>query len=102
MELVRGVPLTAFCDSHKLDVPERLKLFVTICHAVQHAHQKGIIHRDLKPSNILVTIQDGQPLAKVIDFGVAKAIGQSLTVKTIYTRFASMVGTPTLHEPGTS
>ena len=99
MELVRGVPLIAFCDSKKLDMSERLKLFVTICHAVQHAHQKGIIHRDLKPSNILVTIQDGQPLAKVIDFGVAKAIGQSLTVKTIYTRFASMVGTPAYMSP---
>ncbi len=99
MELVRGVPLIAFCDSRKLDVSGRLELFVTICHAVQHAHQKGIIHRDLKPSNILVTIQDGQPLAKVIDFGVAKAIGQSLTVKTIYTRFASMVGTPAYMSP---
>ncbi|MBM4091187.1 MAG: serine/threonine protein kinase [Planctomycetes bacterium] len=99
MELVRGVPLTTFCDSHKLDVTERLTLFVTICQAVQHAHQKGIIHRDLKPSNILVTMQDGQPLAKVIDFGVAKAIGHSLTVKTIYTRFASMVGTPAYMSP---
>ncbi len=99
MELVRGVPLIEFCDNHKLDMSERLKLFVTICHAVQHAHQKGIIHRDIKPSNILVTMQDGQPLAKVIDFGVAKAIGQSLTVKTIYTRFASMVGTPTYMSP---
>ncbi len=99
MELVRGAPLTAFCDGQKLDMTERLRLFVTICHAVQHAHQKGIIHRDLKPSNILVTIQDGRPLAKVIDFGVAKAIGQSLTVKTIYTRFASMVGTPAYMSP---
>jgi eukaryotic-like serine/threonine-protein kinase len=99
MELVRGVPLIAFCDGKKLDMSERLELFVTICHAVQHAHQKGIIHRDLKPSNILVTMQDGRPLAKVIDFGVAKAIGQSLTVKTIYTRFASMVGTPTYMSP---
>ena len=99
MELVRGVPLTTFCDSQKLDVPARLSLFVTICHAVQHAHQKGIIHRDLKPSNILVTMQDGQPVAKVIDFGVAKAIGHSLTVKTIYTRFASMVGTPAYMSP---
>jgi tetratricopeptide (TPR) repeat protein len=80
-------------------MPERLELFVTICHAVQHAHQKGIIHRDLKPSNILVTLQDGKPLAKVIDFGVAKAIGQSLTVKTIYTRFTSMVGTPAYMSP---
>lgn len=99
MELVRGVPLATFCDRHKLDMSERLKIFVTICHAVQHAHQKGIIHRDLKPSNILVTMQDGQPLAKVIDFGVAKAIGQSLTGKTIYTRFASMVGTPSYMSP---
>lgn len=99
MELVRGVPLNEFCNNHHLDMPERLELFVTICHAIQHAHQKGIIHRDLKPSNILVTLQDGQPLAKVIDFGVAKAIGQSLTVKTIYTRFTSMVGTPAYMSP---
>lgn len=99
MELVRGVPLTEYCDSHRLDVSERLKLFVDICNAVQHAHQKGIIHRDLKPSNILVTLQDGYPLVKVIDFGVAKAIGQSLTIKTMYTRFASMVGTPAYMSP---
>jgi serine/threonine protein kinase len=99
MELVRGVPLTKFCDSQKLDTSQRLKLFVTICNAVQHAHQKGIIHRDLKPSNILVTLQDGQPLAKVIDFGVAKAIGQSLSAKTIYTRFASIIGTPAYMSP---
>jgi len=99
MELVRGVALTEFCDSHRLGMSERLHLFVTICHAVQHAHQKGIIHRDLKPSNILVTLQDGRPLAKVIDFGVAKAIGQSLTIRTIYTRFASMVGTPAYMSP---
>ncbi|TWT71532.1 serine/threonine protein kinase [Crateriforma conspicua] len=99
MELVRGVPLTEYCDKHQLDTSARLELLVTICHAVQHAHQKGIIHRDLKPSNILVTLQDGHPLAKVIDFGVAKAIGQSLSVKTIYTRFASMVGTPTYMSP---
>lgn len=99
MELVRGIPLTTFCDNHQLDIPERLKIFVTICHALQHAHQKGIIHRDLKPSNVLVTIQDGEPVAKVIDFGIAKAIGQSLTGKTIYTRFASMVGTPAYMSP---
>ncbi|QEF97463.1 Serine/threonine-protein kinase PknB [Stieleria maiorica] len=99
MELVRGVPLNQFCDNHKLDTRERLHLFMTLCHALQHAHQKGIIHRDLKPSNILVTLQDGQPLAKVIDFGVAKAIGQSLTGKTIYTRFASMIGTPAYMSP---
>ncbi|AMV30492.1 Serine/threonine-protein kinase PknB [Pirellula sp. SH-Sr6A] len=99
MELVRGVPLTDYCDGHQLDISERLKLFVDICNAVQHAHQKGIIHRDLKPSNILVTLQDGHPLVKVIDFGVAKAIGQSLTIKTMYTRFASMVGTPAYMSP---
>jgi eukaryotic-like serine/threonine-protein kinase len=99
MELVRGVPLTEYCDSSQLDVSERLHLFVEICNAVQHAHQKGIIHRDLKPSNILVTLQDGHPLVKVIDFGVAKAIGQSLTIKTMYTRFASMVGTPAYMSP---
>ncbi len=99
MELIRGVPLTEFCDVHQLSVAERLQLFVDICIAVQHAHQKGIIHRDLKPSNILVTLQDGHPLVKIIDFGVAKAIGQSLTIKTIYTRFASMVGTPAYMSP---
>lgn len=99
MELVRGVPLTEYCDGHQLDISERLILFVDICNAVQHAHQKGIIHRDLKPSNILVTLQDGHPLVKVIDFGVAKAIGQSLTIKTMYTRFASMVGTPAYMSP---
>jgi hypothetical protein len=99
MELVRGVALTAFCDSQRLDTTERLKLFVSICNAVQHAHQKGVIHRDLKPTNILVALQDGQPLAKVIDFGVAKAIGQSLSAKTIYTRFASMIGTPAYMSP---
>ena len=99
MELVRGVPLTEYCDGNQLDISERLQLFVDICNAVQHAHQKGIIHRDLKPSNILVTLQDGHPLVKIIDFGVAKAIGQSLTIKTIYTRFASMVGTPAYMSP---
>lgn len=99
MELGRGVPLNEFCDNHHLGMPERLQLFITICHALEHAHQKGIIHRDLKASNILVTLQDGKPLAKVIDFGVAKAIGKSLTVKTIYTRFASMVGTPAYMSP---
>lgn len=99
MELVRGVPLTEYCDGQQLDIVERLQLFVDLCSAVQHAHQKGIIHRDLKPSNVLVTLQDGRPLVKVIDFGVAKAIGQSLTIRTIYTRFASMVGTPAYMSP---
>jgi len=99
MELVRGVPLTDFCDNQQLDMSARLKLFVTVCEAVQHAHQKGIIHRDLKPSNILVTLLDGKPIPKVIDFGVAKAIGPGLAGKTIYTRFASMVGTPAYMSP---
>jgi serine/threonine protein kinase len=94
MELVRGVPITQFCDDNRLTPRERLELFVPVCQAVQHAHQKGIIHRDLKPSNVLVTLHDGTPVVKVIDFGVAKAVGQRLTEKTIYTRFAQMVGTP--------
>jgi len=90
MELVRGNPITDFCDQNHLTPRERLELFVSVCQAVQHAHQKGIIHRDLKPSNVLVTLQDGKPVAKVIDFGVAKALYQPLTDKTIYTRFAQM------------
>ncbi|SMP59128.1 hypothetical protein SAMN06265222_106171 [Neorhodopirellula lusitana] len=100
MELVRGVPLNDFCDNQRLDTQARLNLFVSICNAVQHAHQKGIIHRDLKPSNVLVTLQDGRPIPKVIDFGIVKAIGgQSLTDKTIYTRLASMIGTPAYMSP---
>ncbi|QGJ68932.1 Serine/threonine-protein kinase PknB [Planctomycetales bacterium 10988] len=99
MELVRGVPLNKFCDQQQLTTQQRLQLFLSICHAVHHAHQKGIIHRDLKPSNVLVTLQDGQPLAKVIDFGILKAIGQNLTDMTIYTQFASMMGTPAYMSP---
>jgi serine/threonine protein kinase/tetratricopeptide (TPR) repeat protein len=99
MELVRGVPITDYCDEHKLLPRDRLALFVQVCQAVQHAHQKGIIHRDLKPSNVLVTSHDGVPVPKVIDFGVAKAVGQSLTEKTIYTRFAQMIGTPLYMSP---
>src|SRR5262249_5530246 len=87
MELVKGVPITAYCDQAQVSVRERLELFVHVCQAVQHAHQKGIIHRDLKPSNVLVTLHDGTPVVKVIDFGVAKAIGQRLTEKTVYTHF---------------
>ena len=79
MELVRGIPITDFCDQKQLSVPERLQLVIDVCHAVQHAHQKGIIHRDLKPSNVMVTLHDGTPVVKVIDFGVAKAIGGTLT-----------------------
>jgi WD40 repeat protein/serine/threonine protein kinase len=99
MELVRGVPITDYCDKNRLTPRERLELFVVVCQAVQHAHQKGIIHRDLKPSNVMVTLHDGRPLVKVIDFGVAKALHQSLTEKTIYTRFAQMVGTPLYMSP---
>jgi tetratricopeptide (TPR) repeat protein len=94
-----GAPITQFCDLNRLSVPERLGLFVSVCQAVQHAHQKGIIHRDLKPSNVLVTLQDDRPVPKVIDFGVAKALGQPLTDKTLYTNFAQMIGTPLYMSP---
>src|SRR5262249_28103489 len=99
MELVRGVPVTHFCDQNRLTPRQRLELFVHVCQAVQHAHQKGGIHRDIKPSNVLVTLHDGGPVAKVIDFGVAKAVGQQLTDKTVYTRFTQMVGTPLYMSP---
>jgi WD40 repeat protein/serine/threonine protein kinase len=99
MELVRGVPITEFCDCNRLPVRERLDLFVSVCQAVQHAHQKGLIHRDLKPSNVLVTQHDGKPVAKVIDFGIAKAMGQQLTDKTLFTNFAQMIGTPLYMSP---
>ena len=88
-----GVPITEYCDQHNLPVHERLELFVQVCHAVQHAHQKGIIHRDLKPTNVLVTLHDGQPVPKVIDFGIAKATSQPLTDKTLVTGFGNVVGT---------
>jgi serine/threonine protein kinase len=99
MELVRGMPITDYCDRERLSIPERLELFVQVCRAVQHAHQKGIIHRDLKPSNILVTIIDGAAVPKIIDFGVAKATGGSLTERTIYTAFQQFVGTPLYMSP---
>ncbi|MFC1597048.1 protein kinase [Planctomycetota bacterium] len=99
MELVRGVPITDYCDQNQLTARERLELFVSVCHAIQHAHQKGIIHRDVKPTNVLVTLRDGTPIPKVIDFGVAKAINQRLTEQTVYTRFAQMVGTPLYMSP---
>jgi serine/threonine protein kinase len=94
MELIKGVPVTDYCDDNRLTLRQRLELFVSVCAAVQHAHQKGIIHRDLKPSNVLVTSHDGTPVVKVIDFGVAKAIGQQLTDKTVYTQFTQLIGTP--------
>ncbi len=99
MELVRGLPITEFCDGQQLDITQRIELFIDVCHAVQHAHLKGVIHRDLKPSNVLVTVNDGKPVAKVIDFGVAKAIGEPLTNQTIYTRFMQMIGTPMYMSP---
>jgi serine/threonine protein kinase/Tfp pilus assembly protein PilF len=100
MELIRAVPITQFCDDNQLTPRERLALFLTVCQAVQHAHQKGIIHRDLKPSNVLVTLLDSKPVVKVIDFGIAKALGQErLTDKTLFTGFALMIGTPLYMSP---
>jgi serine/threonine protein kinase/WD40 repeat protein len=99
MELIRGVPITDYCDQNNLPVHERLDLFVQVCHAVQHAHQKGIIHRDIKPSNVLITLNDGRPVPKVIDFGVAKALNQQLTQETLFTRFSEIIGTPLYMSP---
>jgi len=100
MELVRGIRITDYCDEAKLSAPERLDLFVQVCHAIQHAHQKGIIHRDLKPSNILVTVNDGVPVPKVIDFGIAKATtDQRLTDKTLFTAYEQFIGTPAYMSP---
>jgi eukaryotic-like serine/threonine-protein kinase len=93
MDLVKGVPITRYCDEHHLTPQQRLELFIPVCQAVQHAHQKGIIHRDLKPSNVLVALYDGKPVPKVIDFGVAKAAGQQLTDKTLVTGFGAILGT---------
>ena len=99
MELVRGIPITQYCDQEQLATQARLDLFMKVCHAIQHAHQKGIIHRDIKPSNILVTLHDGVPVPKVIDFGIAKAIQQELTEKTIYTQMQQFIGTPAYMSP---
>src|SRR5213078_4555806 len=99
MELVRGIKITDFCDQNNLPTLQRLELFVQICRAIQHAHQKGIIHRDIKPSNILVTLHDGVPVPKVIDFGIAKATQQELTEKTVYTQLHQFIGTPAYMSP---
>jgi WD40 repeat protein/serine/threonine protein kinase len=99
MDLVKGLPITAYCDQAQLTPRERLELFLQVCQGVQHAHQKGIIHRDLKPSNVLVTLDDGRPLVKVIDFGIAKALGEQLTDKSLFTGFAQMIGTPLYMSP---
>jgi tetratricopeptide (TPR) repeat protein len=99
MELVKGIPITEYCDNNNLDTRQRLELFIDVCKAVQHAHQKGIIHRDLKPSNVMITLHDGKPVPKVIDFGIAKATGQRLTEKTLVTRYAQMIGTPEYMSP---
>jgi serine/threonine protein kinase/Tfp pilus assembly protein PilF len=100
MELVRGIPITDYCDQHQLPVPQRLALFDKVCKAVQHAHLKGIVHRDIKPPNILVTLQDGAPTPKIIDFGIAKALaGQHLTDKTVHTQLEEFIGTPAYMSP---
>ena len=93
MDLVKGVPITEYCDRNQLSPKERLELIAPVCQAIQHAHQKGLIHRDIKPSNVLVTLTEGTPVPKVIDFGVAKAIDQRLTEKTMFTQFGMVVGT---------
>ncbi len=93
MELVKGIPITRFCDDRRLSTRERLELAIPVCQAVQHAHQKGVIHRDIKPSNVLIALYDGKPVPKVIDFGVAKATGPKLTDQTLFTEFGAVVGT---------
>jgi tetratricopeptide (TPR) repeat protein len=99
MELVRGIKITEYCDRNNLDTRQRLDLFVQICHAIQHAHQKGIIHRDIKPSNVMVTLHDGVPVPKVIDFGIAKATEVRLTDKTLFTTYEQIIGTPAYMSP---
>jgi serine/threonine protein kinase/WD40 repeat protein len=99
MELVKGVPITEFCDKNRLSAHARLDLFIHVCQAIQHAHHKGIIHRDIKPSNVMVTLHDGTPVPKVIDFGVAKAVVQKLTERTLFTAYGQMIGTPAYMSP---
>ncbi len=99
MEYVQGIPITEYCDRKRLRLRERLDLFVQVCSAVQHAHQKGIIHRDLKPSNVLIAEQDGNACPKIIDFGLAKALDQRLTEVSTLTRFGALIGTPEYMSP---
>src|SRR4051794_28565332 len=99
MEYVAGVPITTYCDTHKLTMRERLELFLQVCSGVQHAHQKAIIHRDLKPTNILISEVDGKPTPKIIDFGIAKAISHSLTAETMFTIVGTIMGTPEYMSP---
>ena len=99
MELVKGLPITSFCDENEFTIRQRLQLFGSVCRAIQHAHQKGVVHRDIKPSNVLVTLHDGKPVAKVIDFGVSKAISKQLTEKTLFTAHGQMIGTPQYMSP---
>ena len=99
MELVKGIPITDYCDEHRLGTRERLALFAEVCGVVHHAHQAGIIHRDIKPSNVMVTLHDGAPVPKVIDFGVAKATHQRLTDTTLFTEYNQFIGTPTYMSP---
>jgi len=99
MDLIKGIPITKYCDQERLSVRERLELFIRVCQAVQHAHQKGIIHRDIKPTNVMVTLHDGTPVPKVIDFGVAKAINRELTQESLVTGFAQVIGTPLYMSP---
>src|SRR5208282_90411 len=99
MEYVPGLPITEYCDKHRLTITERLELFTHVCEGVQHAHQKAIIHRDLKPSNVLVLEQDKKAVPKIIDFGLAKAVAQRLTDKSLFTELGAMIGTPEYMSP---
>jgi eukaryotic-like serine/threonine-protein kinase len=99
MELVKGIPITSYCLQEKLNRKERLELFKSVCRAIQHAHQKGIIHRDIKPSNIMITLHDGLPVPKVIDFGIAKATQQELTERTVFTQYSQFIGNPAYMSP---